>query len=156
MQPHSFEEALALLLKEDPRYTAEAYWFVRASLDHTIRMLQKPDSGPARHVSGQQLLEGLRLFALQEYGPMARTVLRTWGITTTQDVGEIVFNLVGKGVLGKTPEDRKADFADGYDFDEAFVRPFQPARPAPAPAPEPAARRGAKRTPRPVKHQDQP
>jgi uncharacterized repeat protein (TIGR04138 family) len=130
MQRRSFEEVLALILKEDTRYTADAYFFVRAALDYTIKMLQKPDSGPARHVSGRELLEGIRLCALQEYGPMARTVLNAWGITRTEDFGELVFNLVGKGVLGKTAEDRREDFAGGYDFTSAFVNPFLPSKPA--------------------------
>jgi len=129
MQPRNFEAAVAAILKEDARYAAEAYRFVRAALDYTIKMLNKPETGPGRHVTGRELLEGFRLLALQEFGPLAFRVLQTWGVKRTEDVGEIVFNLVGKGVLGKTPQDRKEDFAAGYDFRAAFVTPFLPTRP---------------------------
>jgi uncharacterized repeat protein (TIGR04138 family) len=142
MQKRSFDEALDLILKEDHRYAAEAYLFVRAGLDFTIKLYSKPDSGPARHVSGRELLEGLRQFALQEFGPMAFTVLKTWGVGRTDDFGEIVFNLVGKGVLGKTPDDRKEDFAGGYEFEAAFVQPFRPSKAAKA-HDQPAGHRSA-------------
>lgn len=114
-------EILQDILHRDPRYTAEAYEFVRAGLEFTVRRLKKP-----RHVSGRELLEGLRGFALGEFGPMAKTTLAAWGITCTEDVGEIVFNLVESGLLGKTDEDSRADFAGGYDFDRAFREPFLP------------------------------
>lgn len=114
-------DVLQRILREDTRYAGEAYAFVRAGLDVTVRRLNKP-----RHVSGQELLDGLREFALDQFGPMARTVLNSWGIRRTEDFGEIVFNLVEAGLLGKTDSDSRADFADGYDFDDAFRRPFQP------------------------------
>ena len=60
---------------------------------------------------------------------MARTVLNRWGLRRTEDFGEIVFQLVDKGILGKTEEDKLQDFAGGYDFDEAFWKPFQPKAP---------------------------
>ncbi|MFA7368825.1 MAG: Minf_1886 family protein [Kiritimatiellales bacterium] len=118
-QPNA-EYLLEDILARDPRYTAEAYAFVRAGLDHTVRRLEKP-----RHVSGQELLDGIREFALAEFGPMTKTVLNGWGIKRTEDVGEIVFNMVETGLLGKTEKDSRADFANGY-FDEAFRKPFQP------------------------------
>ena len=122
MKHPNTEEIFQGILDRDPRYTAEAYTFVRAGLDHTVRRLEKP-----RHISGQELLDGIREFALSEFGPMAKTVLNGWGIQRTEDVGEIVFNMVETGLLGKTEKDSRADFADGYDFDEAFCKPFRPA-----------------------------
>lgn len=119
-QPDS-TEILQEILTRDPRYTKDAYAFVRDGLDYTVRRMEKP-----RHVSGQELLGGIRVFALEEFGPMARTVLAGWGVTCTEDVGEIVFNMVESGLLGKTEEDSRSDFAGGYDFDEAFCRPFEP------------------------------
>ncbi len=110
------------LLTRDPRYKAEAYAFVRDGLDFTVRRLESP-----RHISGQELLAGIRDFALEEFGPMSRTLLAEWGITRTEDVGEVVFNMVETGLLGKTDEDRREDFADGFDFDQAFRQPFRPA-----------------------------
>ena len=126
MQPTDFEEALRKIRQEDLRYDPEAYRFVREALDFTIKLLKKPGGGPKRHVSGGELLEGMRQYALQEYGPMAKTVLAAWGVRCGEDFGALVFNLVNAGVLGKTDEDRPEDFAGGYDFDQAFRAPFQP------------------------------
>ena len=124
----SFIEAVMRILEHDRRYAPEAYQFVCEGLNYTVRLLNKPHTGPERHVSGRELLEGLRQYALENYGPVARRVLSSWGINRTEDFGEIVFNLVEQGVLGTSPEDSKADFAGGYDFDEAFKAPFRPER----------------------------
>ena len=121
MKHPNAEELLEGILIRDPRYTAEAYALVRAGLDYTVRRLEKP-----RHVSGRELLDGIREFALAEFGPMTKTVFNGWGINRTEDVGEIVFNMVETGLLGKTEKDSRADFANGYDFDEAFRKPFRP------------------------------
>lgn len=126
MQKIGFNEALSQILDEDPRYKVQAYGFIREALDFTIKHFDKPVEGPGRHVSGTELLEGIRTFALQEYGPLTKTVFGTWGIHETQDFGHLVFNLVGKGVLGKTEEDKLEDFQSGYDFHEAFRKPFLP------------------------------
>ncbi|MCX6998440.1 MAG: hypothetical protein NTV49_15500 [Kiritimatiellaeota bacterium] len=134
MQPTDFEEALRSIREQDPRFDAEAYRFVREALDFTIKLLKKPGHGPKRHVSGGELLEGLRQYALQEYGPLAQTVLGAWGVRRGEDFGALVFNLVQAGMLGKTEEDRLEDFAGGYDFEQAFRAPFRPAgRPAARP-----------------------
>jgi len=79
------------------------------------------------HVSGRELLEGLRSYALEQYGPMAKTVLASWGIHRCADLGDIVFSLIEYNIFSKTENDRREDFADIYDFDEAFVKPFRPA-----------------------------
>jgi len=141
MQPKDFESALAQILVEDPRYPAEAYAFLREIMEFTSRTLKKPSHGPSRHITGQELLDGMRRYALQEFGPLARTVLAAMGITRTEDLGELVFNLVDHGFLGKTEEDSKADFACGYDFTEAFNAPFlPPSRRTTAPGPQSASR----------------
>lgn len=126
MKKVAFNEAVERIARNDKRYHEDAYSFVREALDFSIKLLNKPAQGPGRHVSGQELVEGIRQFALQEYGPMAKTVLAHWGINRCEDFGEMVFNLVEAGVLGKTEADRKEDFAGGYDFDAAFRRPFRP------------------------------
>jgi len=126
MRKESLVEALQRIVKDDPRYHLDAYLFVREALDVTVKMLNKPTEGSARHVSGIELLEGVRVYALQEYGPMAFRVLDSWGVRRTEDIGAIVFNLVAKGILGKTDQDRREDFDRGYDFREAFVDPFLP------------------------------
>ena len=132
MQDNDFEEAVTEIRLKDSRYDRDAYFFVRESLDFTSKTLNKPREGTARHVSGAELMEGARAYALQEFGPLALTVLNSWGIKTTSDFGEIVFNLVETGKLGKTHEDKKEDFANGYDFTEVFVKPFMPASVQPA------------------------
>ena len=126
MKQQSLEKVFERLVQEDPRYPVEAYLFLREALDFTMRLMSKPENGPGRHVTGQELLEGIRQFALQEFGPVTATVLRTWGLTRTEDFGEMVFNLVNRGLLGKTEQDRKEDFSGGYDFRTAFESPFLP------------------------------
>ncbi len=128
MQKISYSEALAQIVHEDPRYDEQAYLFIREALDYTIGRLEKPSEGPGRHVSGVELLEGIRDFALEQFGPMAFRVLSHWGVLSSEDIGEMVFNLVGKGILGKTERDSRDDFAGGYDFTEAFCDPFRSKR----------------------------
>ncbi len=126
MRETDFSRVVDGILERDPRYDADAYVFVREALDFTVKMLDRPQDSNRRHVSGPELLDGLRVYALQEFGPMAVTVLNAWGIRATCDIGEIVFHLVESGVLGKTEEDRREDFVGVYDFEEAFTKPFLP------------------------------
>jgi uncharacterized repeat protein (TIGR04138 family) len=127
MQKSNFSESVGEILGTDGRYDRDSYWFVREGLDYTLKLQKKTGDRPAhRHVSGQELLEGLRLYAIHQFGPMAKTVLAYWGIYQCDDFGEIVFNMVEKGILGKTDQDSREDFKGGYDFDEAFVKPYQP------------------------------
>lgn len=124
MQEVSFERALELIRAKDPRFEHEAYAFVREALDHTQKNIGK--GARVRHVTGQELLEGIRDYALSQFGPMAMMVLEEWGIRTCQDFGDIVFNMVDIGLLAKTEKDSRADFAGGYDFYDAFRKPFLP------------------------------
>jgi uncharacterized repeat protein (TIGR04138 family) len=128
MHKVNFDEELEKILARDPRYDREAYHFVREALEHTQKMLKSRGRSrtDTRHVTGQQLLEGIRDLALQQFGPMAITVFEEWGIHRCEDFGEIVFNMVEQGLLSKTKEDSRADFAGGYDFDTAFRQPFLP------------------------------
>lgn len=127
MKKASFNEALSHILREDPRYPADAYYFVREALDFTSKMLKKPSKGPQKHVTAVELLEGIRQYALREYGPMALTILNYWGIQKCSDFGRIVFNLVNKHILRKRESDSVHDFDAGYDFETAFRRPYQAA-----------------------------
>ncbi|MCB1195218.1 hypothetical protein KDK77_03450 [bacterium] len=111
-----FEE----ITQKDNRYEIEAYNFVLLGLNYTMSTLDKP-----RHITGKELLEGIRVYALEQFGPMARTVLEHWGITCSEDIGEIVFNLVEHELLGKNQNDSKEDFRGVYDFHEAFDKPFK-------------------------------
>ncbi|HUJ09629.1 MAG TPA: Minf_1886 family protein [Verrucomicrobiae bacterium] len=126
MQKFNFAESVDEIVREDGRYDKDAYYFVREGLDYTIKLLKKQSRGTGRHVSGQELLEGLRRFALEEFGPMSKTVLTYWGVKQCEDFGAIVFHMVDKGILGKTEQDTPEDFKGGYDFEEAFVKPYRP------------------------------
>lgn len=107
--------ALLKILDKDKRYDLEAYSFVMTSLDYTMKKLKRKG-----HITGQELSDGLKDYCLEQFGPMARLVLEKWGIKSTNDFGEIVFNLIDSGLLGKTNEDRREDFHNRYDFKEVF------------------------------------
>lgn len=126
MQQPNFEEMLETIVARDPRFTADAYHFIREALDHTQKLVAKAAKGASRHVSGHELLDGIRDYALRLYGPMTQTVFADWGIRSCEDFGEIVFNLVEAGLLSKTQKDSRDDFKGGYDFDDAFRKPFLP------------------------------
>ena len=113
------ENPLGQIIAQDPRYKPEAYLFVHDALGHTWARLDQ-----RRHVTGRELLDGIKYLALERYGPMARAVLNSWGVRTTDDFGAIVFNLVDAGPLSKTEEDHIEDFRDVYDFDDVFVRSY--------------------------------
>src|SRR5438045_3351941 len=143
MQKIGFTEALDSIVASDPRYQREAYIFLRDALDFTTKQQKKLKGATVRHVAGPELLEGVREYALREFGPMALSVFSYWGIRRCEDIGQMVFNLIAAGIFGKTEEDSMDDFKAVYDFDEAFVKPFQP-QTAPArqlppslPAPKP-------------------
>jgi uncharacterized repeat protein (TIGR04138 family) len=130
MQDLDFAEIVDLICKEDTRYDKKAYFFMRQGLAHTVSNLKKNDSSRvqrSQHVSGRELLEGLRTHALDQFGPLAKTVLESWGVRRCADFGDIVFSLIEYNIFSKTENDRREDFADIYDFEEAFVKPFQPA-----------------------------
>lgn len=119
--PDSLLEKIEKVVEENKPYTLEAFKFVLDALHETVTVLDKP-----RHVSGQELLEGIRLYAVKEYGPLAKTVLNYWGIFETEDFGKIVFLLVEIGLLRKQPEDKIEDFRNVYNFDQAFAVDLDP------------------------------
>src|ERR1035437_1200064 len=146
MQEVSFEESLAKIQAMDPRFNREAYLFVREALDYTQKTIGKDTHGRIRHVTAQELLRGIRELALEQFGPMAKTVFEDWGVHCCEDFGAIVFNMIEVGWLAKTSRDSRAHFENGYDFDEAFRKPFLPrskqtiqapeAKPAQSPEPK--------------------
>jgi uncharacterized repeat protein (TIGR04138 family) len=138
MQAASFEEAIDQIAAQDRRYHREAYFFLREALDHTQKMTGKlPKKNEIRHVSGRELLDGIREYAVQQFGPMTVTVLEEWGVKCCMDFGEIVFNMVETKLLAKTEKDSREDFRNGYDFHDAFRKPFLPSRIASEPIAEP-------------------
>lgn len=118
--PDEYYSKLRRIVEEDPRYDLEAYAFLQEALGCLMGEI-----GEKRHVTGQELLEGIRKYALKEYGPMSRTVLEHWGIHKCSDFGEIVFNMVDKELLGKTKQDSRKDFEGGYEFEDVFDKPFK-------------------------------
>ncbi len=125
---------LVELLNRDTRYRLEAYQFVRESLDYAQNELglgrasqssSDEESPQEAHLTGQQLCQAIRQYALEQYGYMAKWVLGTWGIHSTSDFGDIVYNLISISLMKKSPSDRREDFDDVYDFEEAFVRDFR-------------------------------
>jgi len=127
---NAFEDVVTRIYDVDSRYEPDAYFFLREALEHTATELRRDEASRSRHVTGQELSLGIRSYALAEFGPLALLVLNQWGIRKTDDFGEIVYNLIEAGLLGKTATDRKDDFRDVYDFDEAFRKPFEPRNPA--------------------------
>ena len=132
LDTRSFDEHIRDLCAADPRFSRETYEFCYEVLDFTMKTLAQSDEAPqrlpvTRHISAQELLDGLRDYALQEFGPMARLTLKRMGVASCGDVGDVVFNLVNAGLLGKQPRDRREDFNAGYDFETAFSKPFRPA-----------------------------
>jgi uncharacterized repeat protein (TIGR04138 family) len=129
MQKIGFAEALDSIVATDPRYQRDAYVFLRDALDFTTKQQKKVKGVSVRHVTGPELLDGVRRYALKEFGPLVMTVFDNWGIRSCEDVGNIVFNLIGAGVFGKTEDDSIEHFKNVYDFEEAFVKPFAPQKP---------------------------
>ena len=113
-------ETILEIVRRDGRFSAQAYYFIFDALDWTIQRMRK-----VRHVTGKELLSGIREYATEHFGFLAATVLREWGVKRTGDFGEIVFNLVEAGLLSRTENDTRADFVDIYDFEEAFEQEFR-------------------------------
>lgn len=99
----------------DNRYEERAYAFVLMALEEVVGRLPR-----RRHVTGEELVEGCRDLAIRLYGPISKTVLEHWNVSTTRDFGEIVFNLLEVGVLSKDRDDDKSDFDDIFDFADVF------------------------------------
>jgi uncharacterized repeat protein (TIGR04138 family) len=129
MKVSGFNEAVAEATAKDPTYTAEGYQFLRDSLEASLKRRSKSKQKAALggHVSAGELLEGFRLQALKDFGPMAPLVLEHWGIRSCADIGRMVFLLVEAGAFGRTENDSVEDFEGGFDFHEVFVVPFLPA-----------------------------
>jgi len=129
------------LLQQDQRYKLEGYQFVREALQYAQEVLSMPAQDTAsektasektggkapkteHHLTGQQLCEAIRVYAVEQYGYLAQTVLNNWGIHTTSDFGEIVYNWIRIGEMRKSKHDRREDFNDQYNFDDAFQPVF--------------------------------
>jgi uncharacterized repeat protein (TIGR04138 family) len=141
MQQLNFEDILDRIVENDKRYSREAYVFLREALEFTQKAISKANKNQVRHITGQELLNGIREYALAVFGPMAKTVLDEWGVKSCEDFGQMVFLMVENNLLRKTENDSLEDFKTGYDFDEAFCKPFLPSNrrnTPPAQEPEPS------------------
>ena len=136
---------IAKLLQQDKRYKIDAYAFVFEALNFAHTQLgmgseraaeaeEEPEASvrrgegggeSERHLTGQQLCEAIRQYALDQYGYMAQCVLNSWGVKNTGDFGEIVFNLIGIGQMRKTSDDRREDFNDVFDFETGLRQSFK-------------------------------
>ena len=113
--PKDLENKLKEVVDRDGRYHLNAYRFIYESLDYTLKSLDRKG-----HVTGRELLEGLRDYALEQFGGLAPMVFENWGVRKTTDFGNIVFNLVVANLMGRSDSDTPSDFADVYDFRQAF------------------------------------
>jgi uncharacterized repeat protein (TIGR04138 family) len=124
---------MARLLQNDPRYKLEAYLFISEALNYAQEVLgmgAPPEFDAEQgvyepHLSGQQLCEAVRIYALEQFGYLAKIVLNSWGVASTSDIGEIVYNLIGIGRMKKSKRDRRDDFDNVFDFDEALKQRFE-------------------------------
>ncbi len=114
------KDVLARICEEDPRYNREAYEFVMDALSFAQKKFKR-----GKHVTSRELLQGIKNLMVEQFGPMALTVLRHWGVGNTEDVGNIVFNLVERKVLSKTEEDTIEHFKDAYDLEIVFNKGYR-------------------------------
>jgi uncharacterized repeat protein (TIGR04138 family) len=124
-------QAIFEIIRKDPRYPYKAYEFIFEALDHTLQMFERipPDESssedqPKYHVSGRELLEGVRDLAVLELGRMAPIVFRLWNVLQTEDVGNIVYNLIEADQLSTSDNDRKEDFSGVFDLERALTESF--------------------------------
>lgn len=128
------DHPLAELLRRDRRYHRDAYFFVFEALRFAQEQLGiggmtsplQSDTDEERHVTGQQLCEAIRQYAVQQYGMLAKNVLHEWGVHATADFGEIVFNLIDIGQMKKNDSDRRQDFENVFNFDDGLQDAFLP------------------------------
>ncbi len=126
MQAMQFEQSVVSILKRDRRFDPHAYFFLKDALDFTLKRIAESNNGQARHVTGPELLAGFRDCALEQFGPMASTLMNEWSIRKCQDVGDMVFHLIEEQVFGKQDSDKKEDFSEVFDFEESLITPFLP------------------------------
>ena len=121
-----FEQSVISILQRERRYHPHAYFLLKDALDFTLKRIATANGGQSRHVSGSELLTGFRDFALEQFGPMASTLLREWGVTEGSDVGVMVFQLIEEQVFGKQDSDSLEDFSGVMDLLGSLEEPFLP------------------------------
>ena len=126
MNPDQIRKVVNDIVLKDRRFKEDAYYFLNEAVIFSAEYFSKPEFGNDRHLSGPELLDGIKEFTLSEFGPMSMTVLKRWGLKTTLDIGHVIFNLIDAKILSASPEDRLGDFDGVFDFTEAFSKPFEP------------------------------
>ncbi|WP_234047350.1 Minf_1886 family protein [Luteolibacter pohnpeiensis] len=128
MQAMQFEQSVASILRRDKRFDPQAYFFLKEALDFTLKRICEGNGGDERHVTGPELLVGFRDHALEQFGPMAWTLMDEWGVRRCEHVGEMVFQLIEEQVFGKQESDKREDFSEMFDFEMELIQPFLPSR----------------------------
>ncbi len=126
MKPAQFDQAVARIIQRNSDIDPQAFFFLKDALDVSLKAAEDSKTSNEGHVSASQLLYAFRDHALQEFGPMAATLMEEWGLRSTGDVGQMVFALIKERMFGKQESDTQKDFENIYDFHEAFTLPFQP------------------------------
>ncbi len=129
MQPTQFMDAVKAVLARDHRFDSGAYYFLKDALDFTVKRAMDHNEGQQRHVTASELLYGFRDLALQEFGPMASTMMNEWGVNQCSDIGSMVFELIEEGAFGKQDSDTPEDFKNIFPLEEALNAPFLPKTP---------------------------
>ena len=135
------QHPLFKLLEQDPRFKLDAYQFVREALSYAqdemglgVREATRSENeldpeSYENHLTGQELCEAIRRYAIEQYGRMAKAVLNHWGVRSTSDFGDIVYNMIDIGMMRKSEDDRREHFNDVFEFDDAFDAEFRITRP---------------------------
>ena len=124
--PQSLEAIVDAIVAKYPDYAPDAYFFMTQALDASVKRFRKPDSNP--HLSAEELYLGFCATALEEYGPMASPVLEHWGVTDSEDVGALVYNLIEFGVFGRRSGDRREQFRSLPPLRKLLDEPFVPTK----------------------------
>lgn len=115
-----FYKKIEKICQKDKRYKPDAYEFIMRALSFTQKKLKR-----IGHITGKEFCYGIRDLALEEFGPLARTVLEYWGLKTTLDFGRVVYNMIEENLMAKTPQDSLEDFKDVFDFYDAFDKKIE-------------------------------
>lgn len=126
MQPTQFMDAIQSVVLKDKRYDAAAYFFLKDALDFTVKKAAESNDGEHRHVSAKELAQGFHNYAIEEFGPMASTMMSEWGVTETLDIGNMVFLLIEEGIFGKQDSDTLEEFTNVFPLLKSLDDPFRP------------------------------
>jgi uncharacterized repeat protein (TIGR04138 family) len=124
----NLRSGIAAIVRRDPRFHADAYLFLFGALEHTAQELRRVRDIPREQrmrITGEELVRGVRDYGHGEFGPLAKVVLESWGVSETRHIGDIVFNLVDSGLLRKDEKDKREDFDDVFDFQSALVDAYE-------------------------------